>query len=142
MAFSVFDPSRDPGTADWYRVGDVRRDPVLDPIAQARVGGIKVSDMRVTAVGYSCDNCIAKSDCIGGCHCRYVGQKLGDPAYRYDIAPGNCQSLVACHTGLLQAAAIERTVRPVDWKPSAPPAPVQKPTDERSPRGILAGWGR
>jgi uncharacterized protein len=137
MAFSVFDPSRDPATADWYRVGDVRKDPVIDREAQQRVGGIKVKDMRVTAVGYSCDNCIAKSDCIGGCHCRYVGQKLGDPSYRYDIAPGNCQSMVACHTGLLQAAAIERKVRPVDWKPPAP-VPEKKPTPERA----LAGWGR
>lgn len=139
MAFSVFDPSRDPGTADWYRVGDVRKTPVLDREAQARVGGIKTSDMRVTAAGYGCGNCIAKSDCIGGCHCRYVGQRLGDPSYRYDIAEGHCQSLVAAHTGLLQAAAIERHIRPVDWKP---PAVKQDAAPAAKQPAGLAGWGR
>jgi len=136
MAFSVFDPSRDPGTADWYRVGDIRKDPVLDVEAQRRVGGIKTSDMRVTAEGYSCGNCIAKADCIGGCHCRYVGQKIGDPSYRYDVAAGHCQSLVAVHTGLLQAAAIEKRIRQVE--PEKKEAPVPAPVPAR----VLAGWGR
>ena len=137
MAFSVFDPSRDPGTADWYRVGNVFQDPVLDLEAQRRVGGIKTSDMRVTAEGYSCGNCIAKADCIGGCHCRYVGQKIGDPSYRYDVAKGHCQSLVACHTGFLQAAAIERQVRPVGEHKKEAPAAAPVPAAR-----VVAGWGR
>lgn len=130
MAFTALEPGRAPGTADWYRVGDVTRNPVIDRTALARVSGIRTSDMRVTAVGYACDNCIAMSECIGACHCRLIGQRHEDPSYRYDVPAGHCQSHVAAMTGMLQAAAIERWVRPASWK-SATPKPLP-----------LAGWGR
>jgi len=135
MAFTVFDPSRAAGTAEYYRVGDVRADPVIDRPALTRVSGIKVADMRVTAKGYACGDCVAKADCIGGCHCRYVGQHVDDPAYRYDVPAGYCQSNVAAHTGLLQAAAVERRVRPVEWMK------VKFEREARTP-GPVAGWGK
>jgi uncharacterized protein len=131
MAFNVFDPGKAPGTPEHYRVGNVLADPVLDQVAIARVSGIKVEEMRVTAPGHACDNCIARTDCIGSCHCRLVGQRHEDPGYRFDVPAGYCQSNVAAHTGLLQAAAIERWIRPVTWKPR----------NERTPLPI-AGWGR
>lgn len=136
MAFTVFQPGRAAGTAEHYRVGNVFSDPVIDRARLADVSGITTADMQLptdpaTGVKYDCSNCIAKSDSIGGCHCRYVGQRHEDPSYRFDVPLGYCQSNVAAHTGMLQAAAIERWVRPVTWK--APVTPTARP---------LPGWGR
>jgi len=145
MAFTVFEPWRAKGTAEWYRVGDVRKSPVIDPVALQRVSGIKTSELKVQAPGYACDNCIAKSDCIGGCHCRYVGQITDDPGYRFNIPAGYCESNVAAHTGMLQAAQIERWVRPVKWLekrqlPMVKPEPPTQNVSSRGPGFAGIGW--
>lgn len=67
MAFTVFEPGKAPGTAEHYRVGNVFNSPVIDTDRLKDVSAIKTSEMKVPA-GYSCDNCVAKSVSIGGCH--------------------------------------------------------------------------
>lgn len=113
MAFTVYEPGRAAGTPEYYTVGDVRKDPVIRKEDLARTSDIKVSQMKA-APGFDCDDCIAKSMCISGCHCRYVGQD-SDPASRFQAPDGYCKSTRSAMTGLLQAAAIERYVRPVDF---------------------------
>lgn len=114
MAFTVFEPGKAPGTAEHYRVGNVFNSPVINHERLNDVSQIKTSQMK-TPPGYDCNNCVAKSVSIGGCHCRYVGQLPQDPSYRYDVPEGYCGSMQPAMTGLLQAAAIERWVRPVDF---------------------------
>lgn len=114
MAFTVYEPGRAPGTPDHYRVGNVARTPVLDPVAKVRVGLLKTSDMRPRP-GFNCEDCVAKSACIGGCHCRYVGGDGLDPAQRMDIPAGHCQSMRAFMTGMMMGAWIERRLRPENY---------------------------
>lgn len=129
MAFTVYEEGRAPGTVEHYRVGNVVDG--LDPIALARVGILRVSDMRPPA-GFDCNDCVAKSACIGGCHCRYVGQDGQNPASRMDIPEGHCPSMRAMMTGLMMGHWVERKLRPENAKPGpvecAPrpkdPAPV------------------
>jgi hypothetical protein len=86
----------------------------IDPADVARISNIKVADMR-TQPGYVCNDCIAKSACIGGCHCRYVGgsDAMGpNPAERFNVPASYCESMRGAMTGLLQGAAIERYIVP------------------------------
>ncbi len=121
MAFTVFEPGRAPGTAEHYRVGNVLSSPVIDPQRLAEVSKITTDQMRPPKP-FDCNDCVAKSVSIGGCHCRYVGQNGIDPSYRYDVPEGYCQSMISAMTGMLQGAAIARFVRPADW-PNARPRP-------------------
>lgn len=114
MVYTTVLPGRAPGTAEHYRVGDVFRDPVIDQEVLRRVSAIRTEQMRPPPP-FDCNNCIARSVSIGGCHCRYVGQDARDPANRFDVLPGYCQSMVSAMTGMVQGAAIERWVRPVKW---------------------------
>lgn len=114
MAFTVFEPGRAKGTAEHYRAGNVFNTPVIDAERLADISQIRTSQMK-TPPGYDCNNCVANSVSIGGCHCRYVGQLPKDPSYRYDVPEGYCASMQPAMTGLLAAAAIERWVRPVDF---------------------------
>lgn len=119
MVYNVVNPapdggSRAPNTERYYRVGDVGKEPVIDRMALARVSIIKTSQMRPPPP-FMCENCVARSASIGGCHCRLMGADGVDPANRFDVLPGYCQSMTAAMTGLLQAAAIERWVRPTKW---------------------------
>jgi len=111
MAFTAFEPERAKGTAEHYRVGDVGNDPVLDQEALTRVGQIQTKDMKPPPP-YDCDDCVAKATSIGGCHCRYIGQKPDDPSYRYDVPVGYCQSMRAMITGLMQGYWVERKLTP------------------------------
>lgn len=122
MAFTVYEDGRAPGTETYYRVGNVVDG--LDPFAVARVGLLKTEDMKPPP-GFDCGDCIATAMCIGGCHCRYVGQDGVDPASRMDIPAGYCPSNRAMLTGMMQAAWISGSLRPE--KKSAPPAPAPKP---------------
>jgi len=114
MVYTAVRPDRAPGTDLYYRVGDVLRSPVIDQVALRRVSAIRTEQMKPPAP-FNCENCIAKSASIGGCHCRYVGMDGHDPANRYDVLPGYCQSMVSAMTGMVQGACIERWVRPVKW---------------------------
>lgn len=111
MAFTVYEDGRAPGTVDHYRVGNVNNTPVIDPVASARISILRTADMKPPA-GFDCNDCVAKSACIGGCHCRYVGQDGVDPAQRMDIPVGNCQSLRAMMSGMMQGYWVERKLRP------------------------------
>jgi hypothetical protein len=46
---------------------------------------------------------VVRVACLGGCHCQYVGQDRVDPANRYDIARGFCESYRAAMTGMVRA---------------------------------------
>jgi len=121
LAFTVFEPERAKGTAEYYRVGDVSKVPVLDPFALARVGILKTTDMTPKPE-FSCEDCVAKSACIGSCHCRLVGSEgfdanagilpSEDPSRRTDVPRGYCQSLRAAMTGLIQGMWVEREAGP------------------------------
>ncbi len=113
MAFTVFEPGKAPGTAEHYRVGNVMKEPVIDEVALARVSSIQTADMRPPAP-FDCEDCVAKSASIGGCHCRYVGQDGYSAENRFEVAPGYCQSMRAAMTGLIQAACIDRAIP--GWK--------------------------
>ena len=136
MVYTSVLPDRAPGTDTYYRVGDLCADPIMDPEAMERTSRIKVSDMRPPS-GLDCERCVAKSACIGGCHCRGIGQDGIDPANRFDVSRGHCQSKVAALSGLLVAASISRWVRPVGWTGeeyqgsmnAGPQAKKAKPTD-------------
>lgn len=124
LAWTVFAPERAPGTAEYYRVGDVSRQPVLDPMALARVGLLKTVDMKPKPE-FSCDDCVARSASIGGCHCRYAGSAGysadgsiiagDDPARRTDVPRGYCQSMRAALTGFMMGMWIERRLRPEEF---------------------------
>lgn len=109
MAFTALEPNRAPGTDLYYRVGDISKDPVIDQERLAVVSSIK-NDQMIVPEPFSCDNCIANPISFGGCHCRYVGQEGSDPANRYGVLPGWCQSMQSGLTGLLQGAMIEKYV--------------------------------
>lgn len=89
MAFTVFEPEKAPGTAEHYRVGDVRKTPVIDVARLADVSQIRTVQMKPPAP-FDCEDCVAKSASIGGCHCRYVGADGTDPANRFGVLPGYC----------------------------------------------------
>jgi uncharacterized protein len=147
MAFTVFEPGRAAGTADYYRVGDVAKTPVLDPFALARVGILKTGDMKPKPE-FSCEDCVAKAACIGSCHCRLVGSEgfdarggilpSEDPSRRTDVPRGYCQSLRSAMTGIIQGMWVERetgprqrweekSVQPVVGPPChTPPSPPEK----------------
>lgn len=110
MAFAVYAPGKPANTPDYYRVGNVRKDPVLDRMSVARVAILRTSDMK-PAAGFDCSDCVATATCIGGCHCRYVGQN-GDAATRTNIPPGHCTSLRAFLTGFMMGHWIERKLTP------------------------------
>lgn len=106
MAFTVMEPNRAPGTDEYYRVGNVHNDPVINEEVLKIVSTIRNDEMRQPP-GFDCNNCAAKPISFGGCHCRYVGIDGTDPSNRYDVLPGWCQSEQAWVSGFLQAAAIE-----------------------------------
>lgn len=137
MVYTVTQPGRAPGTAEYYRLGDVMRagtkeDPIINMEVLTRISKIRTEEMRPPAP-FDCNNCIAKSASIGGCHCRYVGQDGIDPANRFDVAPGYCQSMISAVTGLVQAAAIERYIRPVHFMKgeAASPCGHKPPSNDR-----------
>jgi uncharacterized protein len=123
MAFTSLEPNRAPGTAEYYRVGDIRQVPVIDQEKLRVVSGIK-NEQMVTPPGFSCSNCIANPISFGGCHCRYIGQDGADPANRFNIMPGWCQSMQSAMTGLAQGALIEKYVG-IKLKPVTEPAPLK-----------------
>jgi radical SAM protein with 4Fe4S-binding SPASM domain len=106
MAFKAFEPGVAEGTAEYYKVGDVFHDPVINQTRLTEVSGIKNSQMR-TPKGFDCGDCAANPVSFGGCHCRYIGQDGHDPKNRYDIAPGWCQSMQSIFAGLHLGAKIE-----------------------------------
>ena len=109
MAFTVVEPGRAPGTAEYYRIGNVHNSPVIDAERLAVVSTIQNSEMKQPP-GFDCNNCAAKVISFGGCHCRYVGADGVDPSNRYDVLPGWCQSEQGWVTGFLQAAVIEKYI--------------------------------
>jgi sulfatase maturation enzyme AslB (radical SAM superfamily) len=126
LAFTVFEPERAKGTAEYYRVGNVAAKPVLDPFALARVGILKTADMKPKPE-FSCEDCVAKSACIGSCHCRLVGSEgfdanagilpSEDPGRRTDVPRGYCQSLRSAMFGLIGGFWIERDCGPKErWE--------------------------
>ena len=134
MAFTVYEDGRAPGTAAHYRVGNVVDG--LDPFAVARVGLLKTEDMRPPK-GFDCGDCIATAMCIGGCHCRYVGQDGVDPASRMDIPAGYCPSNRALLTGMMQGFWIAGKLRPVKATPPAIRRPEQPPVDDLPDVAVL-----
>lgn len=129
MVYTAVRPGNAPGTAEHYRVGDVRRSPVIDVEHLAIVSAIKTAQMKPPAP-FDCNNCIAKSVSIGGCHCRYIGMDKADPTNRYQVLPGYCQSMQSSMTGMVQGAAIERWVRPVAWM-------AQQQAAGKTPGGLI-----
>jgi len=109
MAFTAMEPDRAPGTAEYYRVGDVSNDPVMDQERLAVVSKIENKEM-ILPKGFDCNNCIANPVSFGGCHCRYIGQDGTDPANRFNVMVGWCQSQQSALTGILQGATIEKYV--------------------------------
>jgi uncharacterized protein len=111
MCFTVFESDKAPGTAEYYRVGDVSKSPVIDAERLAIVSQIRTEQIKPQPP-YDCQDCIGRGACLGGCHCRYVGQNPTDPSYRYDTPAGYCASFRAAITGLLQAQVIEGKLQP------------------------------
>lgn len=109
MAFVALEPDRAPGTAEYYRVGDVNKDPVIDAERLSVVSKI-TNDQMVLPEGFDCGNCIANPVSFGGCHCRYIGQDGTNPENRFEVMPGWCQSQQSALTGILQGAMIEKYV--------------------------------
>jgi radical SAM protein with 4Fe4S-binding SPASM domain len=137
MAFTAFEPGRAPGTDLYYRVGDVNKSPVIDQERLREVSSIQNSQMR-TPEGFSCSNCVANPVSFGGCHCRYIGQNGTDPADRFSIALGWCQSMQSTMTGLLQGAMIEKYVG-IKLAPK-PVAPIE--IDVKKPEPVFEEAGR
>jgi len=129
MVFTVVEPGKAPGTAAFYKVGDVNEAPVIDRERLAEVSTIRNDDMK-TPKGYDCNNCAARNISFGGCHCRYVGADGVDPANRYDVLPGWCQSEQAWVAGFLQAATIEKYIG-FRGTPKAKPKPALKPVQKK-----------
>jgi sulfatase maturation enzyme AslB (radical SAM superfamily) len=125
MAFTAFEPERAPGTAEHYCVGDVAKTPVLDAEALRRVGQIQTKDMRPPPP-FDCSDCVAEAASIGGCHCRYIGQDGIDPANRYDVPEGYCQSQRAMITGMMQGFWVEKKLRPARLEPAAVPVKLER----------------
>jgi radical SAM protein with 4Fe4S-binding SPASM domain len=133
MAFTVFEEGRAPGTPEHYRIGDVFASPVIDVERLADVSQIRNDQMKPPA-GYDCTTCVARASCFGGCHCRLVGGDGIDPAYRFGVPLGLCESMVASVTGMLRGAAIARRVAPV--------AEANKGQQAACRPSPIAGWGR
>lgn len=115
MGFMVHEPDRAPGTAEFYRLGNVYNTPVWEPQDKLeRIFALKNDDM-IPPLGRDCVSCPIRTISFGGCHCRYVGQDGEDPSNRYDVMPGWCQSQIAAASGGLLAFAregwIERKVQ-------------------------------
>lgn len=106
MAFSCLEPERAPDTNNYYRVGNVFKDPVIDEKHLNEVKQIKIDDLIPCSI-FSCDECIARRVCVGGCHCRYVGQNQKDASYRFDIPEAFCSTMIASLQGFLIGAIIE-----------------------------------
>jgi uncharacterized protein len=113
MAFTVYEDGKPPETPRWYKVGNVAQDPVLDPVAAARISILRTKDMTAPE-GYDCADCAANAICIGGCHCRHVGQN-DDPGHRTDVPRGVCQSNRAFLSGIMMGAWVERKLRPASF---------------------------
>ncbi len=133
MAFTALEPDRAPGTAEYYRVGDVNESPVINSERLQIVSKVKNSDMIIPE-GFDCNNCIANPISFGGCHCRYVGQEGSDPANRYGVAKGWCQTQVSTMTGILQGSTIENYV---GLKLGKKPQPKPGPEVKHKPAGRL-----
>lgn len=107
MCFSVFEPGRAPGTAEYYRIGSLCAIPnVIDRRRLEVVNQIKTADMKAP-FSFHCSDCAARGFCMGGCHCRYVGQDGVDPANRYQVPKAHCQAMRAAIEGMLTGAVIE-----------------------------------
>ncbi len=126
MVYTTAQPNRAPGTLEYYRIGDVFRDQVVDADALARVSTIRTDQLRATA-GFDCSACFARVACLGGCHCQYAGQDGRDPANRYGVAPGFCQSYRAALNGMLRGKAGFRRGAAAEQSASALP-PIASPS--------------
>lgn len=117
MVYTVTQPNRAPGTLEYYRLGDLNKDPVLDLDRLTLLAEIKTSQMKPPAP-FDCNTCVAHSASIGGCHCRYVGdyQAGQDVSNRFQVTKGYCQSTIAVHTGMLMGASVARYIRPDGWQ--------------------------
>jgi len=120
MAYTAFEPGKPKDVQDYYRVGNVFKNPVIDAERLAVVSKIRLDDMikpfdPVQQYQYDCNNCVAKTISISSCHCRLIGEDPADPAKRYNTPLGYCQSEVATVTGLMQGYAIERKLRTQKW---------------------------
>jgi uncharacterized protein len=105
LGFMVHEPGKAPGTAEFYRLGNVLNNPVWESDEKiSRIFALKNDDM-VPPAGRDCVTCPVRSISFGGCHCRYVGQDGVDPSYRYNVMPGWCQSQIAAASGGLMACA-------------------------------------
>jgi len=131
MAFTTLEPNRAPGTAEYYRVGDVNQDPIINAETLAKVSTIR-NDQMVLPAGFDCKNCVANPVSFGGCHCRYVGQDGTDPTNRYNVMPGWCQSMQSAMTGLLQGAMIEKYVG-IKLAPKSAPVAIDPKKEEPQP---------
>jgi radical SAM protein with 4Fe4S-binding SPASM domain len=85
LVYTTVQPDRAPGTIEYYRIGNVLDEPVIDEQALARVSTIRTDQLRAPD-GFDCATCFARVACLGGCHCQYVGQDGVDPRNRFDIA--------------------------------------------------------
>ncbi len=74
----------------------------LDKDALERVSTIRTEQLKAPE-GLDCQACFARVACLGGCHCQYAGQDGTDPADRYGIARGFCESYRAAMTGMVRA---------------------------------------
>jgi uncharacterized protein len=105
LGFMVHEPGKAEGTAEFYKLGNVLRDPVWEPDEKLqRIFALKNDDM-IPPPGRDCTTCPVRSISFGGCHCRYVGQDGVDPSWRYNVLPGWCQSQIAAASGGLMAFA-------------------------------------
>ena len=121
MAFKAFEPGVAPGTAEYYRIGDVRNSPVIDVEQQRLVNSLETREMK-PAPEFNCDDCPVAPVCVGSCHCRNIGQNGSDPSYRYDVAPGWCQSMRAALRGMTMGAKLEHYVTLRTTPPERPGA--------------------
>lgn len=101
MAFMALEPDRLPGTALRYRVGDVLEDPVIDDEHLKSTAAI-YTDQLIPGPGHNCDTCIGAAACVGGCHCRHVGQ-----INRHGIPEDHCTTMKAAISGILEGTVME-----------------------------------
>jgi uncharacterized protein len=125
MAFTVYEDGKPKETPAYYKVGNINNEPVLDQMSVARVSILRTEDMK-PAAGYDCSDCVATATCIGGCHCRYVGQN-GDAATRTNIPPGHCASMRGFLTGIMMGYWIEGELTPKQPTDNQPKTCAPKP---------------
>jgi hypothetical protein len=89
----------------------VRQGLCIDKDALERVATIRTEQLHAPE-GSDCASCFARVACLGGCHCQYAGQDGFDPANRFDVARGFCESYRAAMTRIVRAAlAPDRRLR-------------------------------